>query len=61
MYKLPKQAQHENEYIKTGLGFVYITSDYATKEWTISSASINNSHSMLGYTLAPLYQKVSLN
>ncbi|XP_026482436.1 LOW QUALITY PROTEIN: deoxyribonuclease-2-alpha [Ctenocephalides felis] len=56
MYKLPKQTQHENELIKVGLAYAFITPQNIGNGWTTSAVSINSSQSMLGYTLKPLYE-----
>uniref|UniRef100_A0A1B6FE63 Uncharacterized protein n=2 Tax=Cuerna arida TaxID=1464854 RepID=A0A1B6FE63_9HEMI len=58
IYKIPKIKGHSNDLIKSGLAYAYILSE-SNLGWTLSEKSINDSSSMPGLTLAPLYENSS--
>ncbi|KAK4886094.1 hypothetical protein RN001_002365 [Aquatica leii] len=55
LYKLPQEA-HSNDLIKDGTAFTYITSN-DIGGWKLSNLPINDSSSILGLTLDPLFSK----
>ncbi|KAF5308910.1 hypothetical protein FQR65_LT00610 [Abscondita terminalis] len=55
LYKLPQQS-HNNNLIKDGTAFTYITSNNLTG-WTLSDVPISDSNSIVGLTLDPLFTK----
>lgn len=55
MYKLPMQSKKTgNKLVDGGMAYLYITSKNTTK-WTLSNININNTESLLGTALSPLY------
>lgn len=56
MYKIPKIKGSSNRLIRTGMAYAYITSTTDSDTWTLSKLSVNNSNSLPGNTLSPLYQ-----
>lgn len=60
LYKLPIVKTSSNSLIRKGLGYAYITSRTVSRGWVISNFSINDTRSIPGRTLEPLY-KSSLN
>ncbi|KAL1509067.1 hypothetical protein ABEB36_003865 [Hypothenemus hampei] len=56
IYKLPKQQTHDNELIRKGLAFMYLTSTN-DDQWIFSSISINDSTSLVAHTLRPIFNK----
>ena len=54
MYKLPILPKQRDILLRRGLGYVYMTSDNDS-EWKFSKKSINDTNSIPGRTLAPLY------
>ncbi|KAK6640738.1 hypothetical protein RUM44_012435 [Polyplax serrata] len=55
-YKIPMLKNQTNNFIKKGIGYMYISSQNSTADWKLSSRSVNDSNSFLGQTLAPLYK-----
>lgn len=56
LYKLPVIKTSSNSLIQKGLGYAYITSDSVSRGWVISDFSINDTRSIPGRTLEPLYK-----
>lgn len=59
-YKLPKSRHHpnnDNDFLTTGTAYSMITNK--NQQWTLSTLSINDTKSILGQTLAPLYTESS--
>uniref|UniRef100_A0A1B6LW25 Uncharacterized protein n=2 Tax=Graphocephala atropunctata TaxID=36148 RepID=A0A1B6LW25_9HEMI len=54
IYKIPKIKDHSNEFIQSGVAYAYILSG-SDQGWRLSEKSINDSNSIPGLTLAPLY------
>ncbi|KAJ9574029.1 hypothetical protein L9F63_008555 [Diploptera punctata] len=57
IYKLPRVKSSNNSLIKQGVAYSYITSHNVSQGWVLSTYSINDSNSMPGRTLQPLYNK----
>lgn len=54
MYKLPIMQKQRDVLLRRGVGYIYMTSDDVS-EWKYSKKSINDTNSIPGRTLAPLY------
>lgn len=61
MYKIPHQKHNENDIIKSGLGYTFISSNNIMSNWTLSSLSMNDTNSIIGRTLKPLYEKKNVS
>lgn len=57
VYKLPLQP-NPNSLIAQGAAYAYITST-GTGSWTLSTVSVNDTNSIIGLTLQPLFTNVS--
>ena len=55
MYKLPTLPRENDYLLRRGLGYIYITSDDPDGDWKFSKKSINDTNSIPGRTLQPLY------
>ncbi|XP_011871792.1 PREDICTED: plancitoxin-1 [Vollenhovia emeryi] len=55
LYKLPKVSESSNPIIRSGLGYLYMTSNTVDKGWQLSTKQISAKNSIPGNTLAPLY------
>ncbi|EFN70227.1 Deoxyribonuclease-2-alpha, partial [Camponotus floridanus] len=58
LYKLPKVSQSSNPLIRSGLAYLYITSETINKAnggWQLSTKKISDKNSIPGNTLSPLY------
>lgn len=60
LYKLPKIQTSSNPLIREGLAYLYITNVTIRTGWQLSTRPISSSNSILGITLAPLYNRVSI-
>jgi deoxyribonuclease-2 len=56
LYKLPVIKTSSNSLIRKGLGYAYITSGSVSRGWVVSNFSINDTRSIPGRTLEPLYK-----
>lgn len=54
IYKLP----HQQSDVKPLGSYIYITSDSLSEGWKLSALSINDSNSIPGLTLQPLYKVI---
>ncbi|XP_053986931.1 plancitoxin-1 [Hylaeus volcanicus] len=54
-YKLPKTSTSSNPLIREGYAYLYITNATVESGWSLSTKSIGSNNSILGVTLAPLY------
>ncbi|XP_063216023.1 deoxyribonuclease-2-alpha isoform X2 [Bacillus rossius redtenbacheri] len=58
-YKLPLIKEHSNKLVQEGVAYCYITSKDVAAGWMLSERSINDSLSITGQTLLPLYANKS--
>ena len=61
LYKLPKLPHNSNPLIKTGDAYLFMTDRTVGQGWQLSTRSIGAANSILGNTLAPLYNNVPQN
>ncbi|XP_011163300.2 deoxyribonuclease-2-alpha [Solenopsis invicta] len=55
LYKLPKIQESSNPIMKSGLAYLYMTSNTVDKGWQLSTKKISAKNSTPGNTLTPLY------
>lgn len=60
-YKLPKIPDNSNPLIKTGDAYLFMTDRTVGQGWQLSTKKIGAANSILGNTLAPLYNNVPQN
>ncbi|XP_026752686.2 deoxyribonuclease-2-alpha [Galleria mellonella] len=56
IYKLPREKNHLNPLIRKGVAYMHLTPSKLRAGWILSDLAISDPRSMLGRTLAPLYQ-----
>ncbi|XP_053608471.1 deoxyribonuclease-2-alpha-like [Plodia interpunctella] len=56
IYKLPREKNHLNPLVRQGVAYMYLTPSKLRGGWIMSDMSVSDPRSMLGRTLAPLYQ-----
>lgn len=56
MYKLPREKNHLNPLVRRGVAYMHLTPSKLRGGWIMSDIAISDSRSMVGRTLAPLYQ-----
>lgn len=61
LYKLPVVTGSKDFLLRRGLAYMYITSGGPNTGWKLSSLSVNDSRSIPGRTLSPLYDKNASN
>ncbi|RVE46629.1 hypothetical protein evm_008702 [Chilo suppressalis] len=60
MYKLPRERNHLNPLVRKGVAYMYLTPSKLRGGWIMSDLAISDPRSMVGRTLAPLYQDKSI-
>ncbi|XP_025835051.1 plancitoxin-1-like [Agrilus planipennis] len=60
-YKLPLESKHENTLIATGAAYTYMTSNNYRSGWILSPKSINDTDSLVGLTLKPVFDLKNTN
>lgn len=53
--KLPRLKNSSNANVRSGIAYVYITSSALNDSWTLSSRTVDDTNSIMGNTLKPLY------
>ncbi|KAJ2951488.1 hypothetical protein O0L34_g13640 [Tuta absoluta] len=56
VYKLPREKNHLNPLVRKGVAYMHLTPSKLRGGWIMSDLSIDDPRSMVGRTLAPLYQ-----
>ncbi|XP_028156527.1 uncharacterized protein LOC114350079 [Ostrinia furnacalis] len=56
IYKLPREKNHLNPLVRRGVAYMHLTPSKLRGGWIMSDLAISDPRSMLGKTLAPLYQ-----
>ncbi|XP_022120528.2 deoxyribonuclease-2-alpha [Pieris rapae] len=56
VYKLPRERNHLNPLVRRGVAYMHLTPSKLRGGWIMSDLSIGDPRSMVGRTLAPLYQ-----
>lgn len=54
--KLPHLKKSENENVRKGVAYIYITSETSQENWSFSPFSVDDPKSIMGNTLKPLYE-----
>ncbi|VVC89541.1 unnamed protein product [Leptidea sinapis] len=56
VYKLPREKNHLNPLVRRGVAYMFLTPSKLRGGWIMSDIAIGDPRSMVGRTLAPLYQ-----
>ncbi|XP_032518212.2 deoxyribonuclease-2-alpha [Danaus plexippus] len=56
VYKLPREKNHLNPLVRRGVAYMHLTPSKLRGGWIMSDLAISDPRSMVGKTLAPLYQ-----
>ncbi|CAH2262781.1 jg18162 [Pararge aegeria aegeria] len=56
VYKLPRERNHLNPLVRKGVAYMHLTPSKLKGGWIMSDLAISDPRSMVGRTLAPLYQ-----